>query len=272
MLVSTPTQTSSYSSVPACMNVTYRTNLARFLKGTGSVLDEELAPEMVTDRILIVEQDGPLARLLAKGLRTKSTAVSMVSTVEDAVVEMEQTQYGVVILSLDLTSAAAAELLLEIRYKCPTAGVLVLGQRGSVQQGAAMLDHGADDYLQKPFSLLELTARVKALQRRTRVQTKQPVARPELVLNMAELRVERAGRVIDLTQREFALITYLVNNSGQVLTRSTLMREVWNMSEDANTNIVDVYMKYLRDKLDVAGDESLIRTVRGVGYIFNHIN
>ena len=274
MLLSNVSKSSSFSTFPACMNPNYRTDLSRFFQPATvvSACEDFKTAEPGVQNILIIEDEHPLARLLAKGLQTKDAAVYTVASVEEAAQQIEKMHFSVIVVSLDVTNAASAGQLQQVRSACPNAGVLVLTERGSVQDNVATLEHGADDYLSKPFSLLELAARVRALRRRTQLQVQPVVRRPELVLNFAEFRVERAGRVIDLTQREFALLAYLVNNPGKVLSRSILMHEVWNMPEDANTNIVDVYMKYLRDKLDAAGEESLIRTVRGVGYVFSRTN
>ena len=156
-----------------------------------------------------------------------------------------------------------------LRTKRPNLRVLVLSGRAGVDGLVTALDHGADDYLMKPFSLIELMARVRALRRRSDVVETMPVTKPsKVVLNRDQYRVQRDGRNIDLTPREFDLLEYMMEHAGKTLTRAMLTQEVWNMPADANTNIVDVYVKYLRDKLDGEHDEKLIRTVRGIGYLF----
>lgn len=245
-------------------------DFASFLKSSAGLVERTETSVQTTQRILILEEDGPLVRLLSKGFATELLAVDAAGNEEEALSQLSKRPYGVVILSLDLSNNAALRLLRSVRALCPSAGILVLGRLGNLQGMVSILDQGADDYLAKPFSLLELTARVRALYRRTgTVNQVAPKAPATLVLNRTEYRVERSGRSIDLTPREFALLEFMVENAGKALSRSTLMRAVWNMTEDANTNIVDVYMKYLRDKLDCNEEESLIRTVRGVGYVLN---
>jgi two-component system copper resistance phosphate regulon response regulator CusR len=146
--------------------------------------------------------------------------------------------------------------------------LLALGGQAGISGLVNALDRGADDFLYKPFSLLELMARVRALRRRSAAQERSPRRRSNgLVLFADQCRVERDGRSIDLTPREFALLEVLVENAGKTLSRAMLTQRVWNMSAETNTNIVDVYIKYLRDKIDGDHDEKLIRTIRGLGYV-----
>jgi two-component system copper resistance phosphate regulon response regulator CusR len=247
-------------------------DLGRFVNTVGLPSDRTtVSPVEVTSRTLVIEENMALARLLARGLASDRAAVDVADGIDDADELLGQHNYGVVIVGLDSASSQGLTLLRMIRAKLPTAGVLVLTGKGSKQDMVTTLDHGADDCVAKPFSLVELMARVRALHRRAGTVAK-PAAKPaKLVLNREEFRVERSGRRIELTPREFALLEFLVDNPGKALSRSTLMQAVWKMSDDtgSNTNIVDVYMKYLRDKLDCEGEESLIRTVRGVGYVLN---
>jgi DNA-binding response OmpR family regulator len=131
------------------------------------------------------------------------------------------------------------------------------------------LDQGADDYLIKPFSLKELMARIHSLLRRNSTPEVRSANVGNLTINREEHRVMRGERRIDLTPREFEILAYLMSHAGKTVSRITLMREVWNIPFDPSTNIVDVYMKYLRDKVDLDGEEKLIRTVRGVGYVLS---
>jgi two-component system copper resistance phosphate regulon response regulator CusR len=144
--------------------------------------------------------------------------------------------------------------------------MLVLTARSGVEQKVAALHSGADDCLTKPFSLAELMARVQVLMRRNSGVIPNCSTVGDLVLLREERRVERNGRRIDLTPREFAILEFLMRTPGRPVSRATLLEEVWNMPSDPSTNIVDVYMKYVRDKVDLPGEPKLTHTVRGIGY------
>lgn len=249
--------------------------LGRFVHSPVPVGDRiSPVPIQAMSRILVIEESLPLARLLAKGLASDRVAVDVAGGSEEADDLLAQQSYGVVVLGFDASRDEGLMVLHAVRAKLPSAGVMVLTGNGSRHDMLAMLDHGADDCLTKPFSLVELVARVRALHRRTGCAIQPTVKPARLVLNREEFLVERSGRRIELTPREFALLEFLFDNPGKTLSRSTLMQAVWKMSDEtgSNTNIVDVYMKYLRDKLDCEGEESLIRTVRGIGYVLNNIN
>jgi two-component system copper resistance phosphate regulon response regulator CusR len=226
---------------------------------------EESRPS--TYRVLIFERSAPLAKLLATGLSAESLVVDVTHEPEELAARLDSRSYNLVILDMDAPNVEGISLLQGLRARKPDTRVLGLSGRSTIEDLVAALDHGADDYLFKPFSLLELMARVRALRRRSEAM---PPRRPEaskLVLHPDRCRVERDGRSIDLTPREFALLEVMLKNAGKTLSRAMLTQEVWNMSAEASTNIVDVYIKYLRDKLDGEHDEKLIRTVRGMGYV-----
>jgi two-component system copper resistance phosphate regulon response regulator CusR len=219
-------------------------------------------------RVLILEPSAPLAKLLATGLAAERLQVEVTHHLGTAMQHLEARNYDLVILGLDGTQNEGAMELQNLRFRNPAMQVLVLGGQSGVEGLVKALDEGADDYLFKPFSLLELMARVRALRRRSRDNSAAPTARAnKLVLHRDQCRVERDGRSIDLTPREFALLEVLMENPGRTLSRSMLTQKVWNMAAEANTNIVDVYIKYLRDKIDGEHEEKLIRTVRGMGYV-----
>lgn len=221
-------------------------------------------------RVLVVEDDAPLARLLASGLAAEAFAVDLVHDGEAAASLLAGSQYGLVMLDLNLPKMDGLSLLQLLRRTQPSLPVLVLTGRSRTEDMVKALDLGADDCLLKPFSLLELMARVRVLLRRAASPNQEAAKGSGLALDRSEFRVERNGRQISLTPREFTVLEFLVLHSGKAVSRATLMREVWNMPFETNTNIVDVYMKYLRDKIDGAGEEKLIHTVRGVGYVLRN--
>jgi DNA-binding response OmpR family regulator len=161
-------------------------------------------------------------------------------------------------------------VLKRVRLTQPHLPILVLTARNRTADLVTALEQGADDCLIKPFSLQELLARVRGLLRRRSAPAVGSTKVDNLIINTEEHSVLRGDRRIDLTLREFALLEYLMKNLGKAVSRATLMQEVWNIPFDPTTNIVDVYMKYLRDKIDLAGEVKLIRTVRGVGYMMSN--
>jgi DNA-binding response OmpR family regulator len=219
-------------------------------------------------RVLIMEKSVSLAKLLATGLSAESLAVDVTHDMASAMERLDGRTYQLVILDLDVADTDGVSLLQALRASRPEIRLLALSSRAAVEDLVTALDHGADDYLMKPFSLLELMARVRALRRRTNTSTQSAAPKgSKLVLHRDQCRVERDGKNIDLTPREFALLEYLMQNAGKTMSRAMLTQQVWNMPAEANTNIVDVYIKYLRDKIDGEHDEKLIRTVRGMGYL-----
>ena len=220
-------------------------------------------------RVLVLEASVPLARLLATGLLTDCSSVEVSHDLDAGLKQFEELNSELLIVDLDLPGLDSAAFLHELRARRQDVSVLALSGRGGIEDMVAALDNGADDYLAKPFSLLELMARVRALRRRSQGMERNPAPKStSLVLRRDECRVERDGRLIDLTPREFTLLEYLVQNPGRTLSRAVLSQEVWNMPVEGNTNIVDVYIKYLRDKIDGNHNVKLIRTVRGMGYSY----
>jgi DNA-binding response OmpR family regulator len=225
----------------------------------------------ITQRtILIVDDDVALGKFLSRELKLKSFSVKVHNDGEEACQELIRGTYDLVILDLNLPKMDGLAVLQQMRLSHPRTPILVLTARNRTEDLVLVLERGADDCLIKPFSLLELRARINNLLRR-HATTKADVPRvADLVLNRDERRVSRGGRQIDLTPREFSILECLMANIGKPVSRMTLMNEVWNIPFDPSTNIVDVYMKYLRDKIDDAGEAKLIRTVRGVGYVLSH--
>lgn len=218
-------------------------------------------------RVLIVEDDASLALFLQKGLKLEGHEVEWVGDGESALVRAGEYQPDLVVLDLSLPRKDGTEVLREMRGCSNGAVVLVLTGRSQVDERVKCLDLGADDCLLKPFSFHELTARCRALLRR-REQFADPVLRHgDIELNRMDRKVLRGGRAVELTVKEFSLLEFLLMRRMRCCSRSELLREVWQMSPDAGTNVVDVYVNYLRRKLGVDGDGyAVIETVRGEGY------
>jgi DNA-binding response OmpR family regulator len=218
-------------------------------------------------QVLIAEDDMPLAHFLKRGLQNDKYAVDIVHDGQTALEAVGRTQYSLLILDLNLPKLDGMALLRQVRPAMPSLPVLVLTGRNRLEDRVTALDGGADDCLIKPFSFHELTARIRALLRRNGKASGGVLRVGDLVLNRTEFRVERAGRKIDLTAKEFALLEYLMMNARRPVNRTMIMENVWKAPYDAKTNLVDVYIKYVRDKVETVDSARLIRTVRGVGYV-----
>jgi DNA-binding response OmpR family regulator len=222
-------------------------------------------------KILIVEDDISLGKFLCRELTLKNLSVRVSHNGETAREEIQRSMPDMVILDLNLPGMDGMTLLREFRLSHPRLLILVLSARNRTEDLVSALEQGADEYLIKPFSFMELLARLRRLFRRNSAPNMTPSRIVgDLTINREEHRVLRGERRIDLTPREFAILEYLMNNAGKAVSRETLMRDVWNMPYDPTTNIVDVYMKYLRDKVDLEGEAKLIRTVRGIGYVLGN--
>lgn len=218
-------------------------------------------------RILIAEDDVELAEFLSTELREQRFIVDVIHDGEEAFAALqEHGRYNLLILDLNLPKLDGIALIDRLRPLQPRLPVLVLTARSRVEDKVMAIQTGADDCLTKPFSLLELVARVHALLRRNSGTVPNFSKIGDLMLFREERRVERNGRRIDLTPREFAILDVMMRNAGKPVSRATLLDEVWNMPGEPSTNIVDVYMKYVRDKIDLPGEPRLTHTIRGFGY------
>lgn len=222
-------------------------------------------------RVLIVEDDRALGLFLQKGLKLEGHDVDWVGDGDAALMHAEAMRPALMVLDLGLPKRDGLEVLAETRALYPEVSVLVLTGRGQLEERIRCLNLGAEDCLLKPFSFHELTARCRVILRR-KAEFADPVLRYGAVeMNRMDRRVRRDGQEIELTAKEFALLEFMLNRRGECCSRGELLREVWQMSPDAGTNVVDVYINYLRKKLAAAqpdGETSVpvIETVRGEGY------
>ena len=244
-------------------NTTKNPAASRVGNGSGSVERSGTSGR----KVLVVEDDDSLASFLSEELRGQKFIVDQVSDGEAALSALEAKHgFDLLIVDLNLPKLDGISLIRKVRPGQPKLPILVLTARSRVEDRVQALESGADDCLNKPFSLLELLARVHALLRRNSGMIPDCSTVGDLQLFRQERRVERNGRRIELTPREFAILEVLMRNAGHPVSRATLLEEVWNMSPDATTNIVDVYVKYVRDKIDLPGERKLTHTLRGFGY------
>jgi DNA-binding response OmpR family regulator len=217
-------------------------------------------------RILVAEDDRPVASFLKKGLEAEHYAVDIVPDGQEALYMAEEYDYDLLLLDLVLPKMDGFQVLRQIRNRKKNLPVLVLTGRTRVEDRVKGLDLGADDYLTKPFAFRELTARVRALLRRGQGPVIFKLEVDDLEMNLVERTVRRGERRIELTPKEFALLEYLMRNRGRAVSRPMIIEHVWNFSFDTMTNVVDVYINYLRKKVGGEGALQLIHTVRGIGY------
>ncbi|WP_045875158.1 response regulator transcription factor [Pseudofrankia sp. DC12] len=217
-------------------------------------------------RLLVVEDDTAMAAMLTRGLHRAGYAVDTVDTGTDAVWSITETDYDVVVLDAMIPPPDGFDVCRQIRERGRWVPVLMLTARDGVQDKINGLDAGADDYLTKPFDLQELLARVRALARRDPMERPTELQVGDLVLDPATHAVHRGGSRIALSAKEFALLHELMRRPGQTLSRTHLIEHVWDFSYDGGSNVVDVYVRYLRDKVDRPFGRSTILTVRGAGY------
>ena len=216
-------------------------------------------------RILVAEDDAPLAELLHQRLQEEQFAVRVVSDGREAE-KMASDQYDLVILDLNLPGTRGLDVLREIRAKNPDLPVLIVTGADLVEERIRGLDAGADDCIAKPFEFTELAARIRAILRRGNRPARAILQMGDLELDRINRTVHRGNRNIELSPKEFSLLEFLMRHEGQPVTRAAIVEQVWKLNGNNMTNIVDVYINYLRRKMDSGYDHSLIRTIRGVGY------
>jgi two-component system, OmpR family, copper resistance phosphate regulon response regulator CusR len=218
-------------------------------------------------KILIVEDERKVANFVKKGLQEEGYAVDLASNGEDGLSMALATSYDLIILDIYLPKLDGLSALKRIRENKVATPVLLLTVRATIEDKVLGLDSGADDYLTKPFAFEELLARVRALLRR-RIELGSNILKFEdLTLDLVGRTAMRAGRKIELSVKEFALLEYFMRNPGRVLTRTMIINHVWNYDFDNESNVIDVYVNYLRKKIDTQDKGKLIHTVRGAGYV-----
>ena len=218
-------------------------------------------------RILLVEDERKVASFIRKGLTEEGYAVDLAHDGDTGLLMGLDRLHDVIVLDVMLPRKPGFQVLRELRQAKVVTPVLLLTARDAVEDKVQGLDAGADDYLTKPFAFAELLARVRALLRRGAAAQAPVLQAADLILEPATRTVKRGGEAIALTNREFALLEYFLRNPGRVLTRTMIAEHVWDYSFDAGTNVIDVYVNYLRKKIDAGREPKLIHTVRGVGYV-----
>jgi len=223
-------------------------------------------------RLLIVEDERKVADVMARGLRAESFAVDVAYDGTGGWEMAAGINYDLIILDLMLPGMNGTELIRRLRRKGGKAAILVLTARDATPDKVENFEAGADDYLTKPFAFAELLVRVKALLRRPPANVDHVLRVGDLEVDRLAQQVRRAGKRIDLTSKEYALLEYMASHAGRVLTRTMIIEHVWDESFEGLTNIVDVYVRHLREKVDEPFGGKLIRTVRGAGYCFSAEN
>lgn len=217
-------------------------------------------------RILVVEDEKKLAELISRALRAERYAVDTAYDGHTAWEMIEAYDYDLIILDLMLPGLDGTEILRRTRRRNDQVPILILTARDATEEKVRNFEAGADDYLTKPFAFAELLVRVKALMRRGPVSRSSVLRVADLEVDRLTQQVRRSGQKIDLTGKEYALLEYLASNPGRVFSRTMIIEHVWDQSFEGLTNIVDVYVRHLREKVDDPFPTKLIRTVRGAGY------
>src|SRR3954462_9607215 len=219
-------------------------------------------------RVLVVEDEKRIADFLSRGLQSAGYAVDVVNGGAAAIERVHSTEYDLVVLDLGLPDVDGLQVLEKIRNRKTIPPVLILSARDSVDDRVKGLEQGADDYLVKPFAFVELLARARVLLRRGQ-PTPERLQVGDLSLDCIRRRVTRNGENIELAPKEFSILEYMMRNRGRPLSRTMIVEHVWDMDYDGLTNIVDVYIRHLRSKIDDKFPVKLLHTVRGIGYMLD---
>jgi two-component system, OmpR family, copper resistance phosphate regulon response regulator CusR len=219
-------------------------------------------------RLLVVEDDPRIARFIAKGLREQAYAVDISTTGDDALYQAAINSYDLVILDVMIPGKNGFEVCRELRKAGQRMPILMLTARDGVDDRITGLDHGADDYVTKPFEFRELLARLRALMRRSTELRPPKISVADLVLDTSAQSVSRAGQSIPLTTKEYALLEFLARNAGRVVGRAEIAEHVWDETFDPFSNLIEVYVNRVRRKIDSGSVKPLLHTRRGAGYFF----
>lgn len=217
-------------------------------------------------RILVVEDEQRIAAFIKRGLEEEHYAVDVVYDGEDALDWADVVDYDTIVLDVLLPKKDGIQVCRELRAQGNKVPILILTARDAIEDRVSGLDSGADDYMVKPFAFQELLARLRALLRRSGEVKTTRLEVGDLTLDTLTHRAIRGGKVIELTAREYALLEFLMRHPGQVLSRTQIIEHVWNYDFFTSSNVVDVYVRYLRRKIDRESEIKLIKTVRGAGY------
>ena len=218
-------------------------------------------------RVLVVEDEKKTASFVRKALQTESFAVDVFHNGDDALAAASTTPFDVIVLDIMLPGRDGISVLKQLRDRKNSTPVLLLSARGEVNERVEGLNAGADDYLPKPFELSELVARVRALTRRGGENKSTTLRVADLALDTLTHKAQRGGASIELTAREYRLLEFLMRSAGRLCGRMMILEKVWDYNFDPGTNLVDVYVRRLREKIDAAFEPKLLHTVRGSGYV-----
>src|SRR5579863_2133120 len=217
-------------------------------------------------RLLVAEADASLAEFLQTRLQHEHFAAQLVTSTDHISKLSDKILFDLILLDLNLPGVSGPEYLRQLQNRWPETPVVLLYPATSVEDRVKGLDAGADDIVTKPFAWLELAARIRAVLRRRNRPAREVFQFEDLEVNRVSHQVRRAGRAVELSPKEYALLEFLLRNPGRPVTRAAIIEEVWRIHGDSITNVVDVYINYLRRKIDTGADHALIRTIRGVGY------
>jgi len=223
-------------------------------------------------RILIIEDDKKVAAFLKKGLEEEQYAVDVQYDGADGAFWASEYPYDVILLDIMLPKKDGLAVCKELRAKGLNTPIIMLTAKDTVPDKIAGLDVGADDYLAKPFSFAELLARLRSVMRRSQEYKTPVLTLADLQLDPASRRVTRGGKEMTLTGKEYALLEYLLRNKGRIVTETLIVEHVWDMNYEPGTNVLNVYIHHLRNKLDKGFDKKLLHTIRGAGYILREGN